>query len=747
MVLDPKQSRNNSRISVTRSQSRFSRNSRISLSQSVHQDHEAIEEDIKAKIQGEQLSYVPQEQKRLTKQTAKRNTTKEITNEDLEAQDYEKKALANHLRSIAPFNGRWNVTKTINEGTFGVVFAVQDIVTGVEGVIKVAKSYGNSSAKWEAFILEKMTKNNETASVVRILDKGMLADQNDAGMEFMVLEKMAIPIMEYIDKFEGKERMLHVTYILLDMLKGINDMHCEGLLHRDLKPDNMGIMSKKQPFAILFDLGMVRMFTGNQGENRIPRSSASFRGTPEWASGHACKNREQSWLDDLIGWMYVAVELYDDTKNPQQPLPWTSRNTTRGIRFLKTAFCPARLLFKRCPHEFFAINAYLMTAYPFSPPDYPYLVAKLNEIIERLQNELGGPEKYNRYTRVGNPEKEKEKKRDDGETQTKDDRTKEEKTKEEKTKEEKTKEEKSTDDKPKKKRSKKNRSKEKQVTEGRKSQEKTKAEQTRQEKAKGSKPKEEQTSQGNSKEEKTKQERTKEDKPKEARTSQEKTKQERTRQEKTKAERTRQEKTKKEKNTEDKPKEERTRKDRTREEQVTDNRTKEERTKAERTSQEKTKQERTRQEKTKKDKNKEDKPKEERTKKDRTEQVTDNWTKEEKPKEERKSQKKTKTERTRQEKTKKERTNEDKQEPTQRYRTKEEKTNAERTRQEKPKEDKQDRTRKDMPKEEQPRQSKTKTARTKEERTRKEPPTEAAQTARQPTRMFTSSKTRTARKK
>lgn len=54
------------------------------------------------------------------------------------------------------------VIETINQGTYGVVFSVQDVVTKVFGVIKVAKSLandsGNASAEWEGFILETMFK-------------------------------------------------------------------------------------------------------------------------------------------------------------------------------------------------------------------------------------------------------------------------------------------------------------------------------------------------------------------------------------------------------------------------------------------------------------------------------------------------------------------------------------------------------------------------------------------------------------
>lgn len=97
----------------------------------------------------------------------------------------------------------------------------------------------------------------------------MLADQNGEGMEFMVLEKAEIPVMDYVKEVKGLERKWRVANVMLQMLKGIYDMHAQGLLHRDLKPDNMGILAKKQPIVVLFDLGMVRMYTGFFGEVRV----------------------------------------------------------------------------------------------------------------------------------------------------------------------------------------------------------------------------------------------------------------------------------------------------------------------------------------------------------------------------------------------------------------------------------------------------------------------------------------------
>ncbi|KAI6173877.1 Protein kinase domain-containing protein [Aphelenchoides besseyi] len=343
-----------------------------------------------------EMSCVQDEMKR--KRTGAGDTIPPPNKQELEEEDVQAgHDLAKHLISISPFNKRWQVKRTINEGTFGVVFEVRDIETNVNGVIKVAKSNVDCNG-WEAFILEKQQRANPSSSVVRILDKGVLADQNGQGLEFICLEKAEIQVMDYLNqvtqsdgnkcndsKFTGVERRLHVTYVLLDMLKGIHDLHMQGLLHRDSKPDNMGIYSEKQPMAVLFDLGLARMYTGYFGEIRLPRSTVSFRGTPEWASGHAQKGREQGRIDDLIAWMYVGIELYDESKNPMQPLPWTGRENTEVLRYLKSMYAPARLLFRHTPRQFFAINSYLMTANRFEAPDYRFLAKLIERAIDELQ--------------------------------------------------------------------------------------------------------------------------------------------------------------------------------------------------------------------------------------------------------------------------------------------------------------------------------------------------------------------------
>lgn len=60
------------------------------------------------------------------------------------------------------------------------------------------------------FIIKSFIFQNNDASVVRILDRGMLADQDGNGMEFVVLEKAQMNLRDWLEDPVVKRRQLKV---------------------------------------------------------------------------------------------------------------------------------------------------------------------------------------------------------------------------------------------------------------------------------------------------------------------------------------------------------------------------------------------------------------------------------------------------------------------------------------------------------------------------------------------------------
>ncbi|KHN83851.1 Cell division control protein 2 -like protein D [Toxocara canis] len=378
-----------------------------SLTKSERQMRQVLNQ--KRKMATEELSCIRPEQRRTTAKLSisapidmgfadKDKLTSTALSDGGTSHVDEKHALAEHLRSIAPFNKRWQVTETINEGTYGVVFAVRDVETGVRGVIKVAKSVGddagNQTAEWEAFILEKIYKQNPHASVVRLLDKGVLADQNGDAMQFMVLEKAEIGLLDYLNEFTGTERKLKVTQVSLQLLKGLYDMHREGLLHRDVKPDNMGILSREQPYVILFDLGMTRMYTDEVGQvvfhaHRV-HSEALLSGRVDGRRKVESRIASMTSSDGFMSAANYSTRrefLYSHYRGPTDAA--ISILICRQIlALLKTNHSAAYILLSRAPRQYYTINTYLTTANRNMVPDYRFIADNLREAVAELELQM-----------------------------------------------------------------------------------------------------------------------------------------------------------------------------------------------------------------------------------------------------------------------------------------------------------------------------------------------------------------------
>ncbi|KAL3094757.1 hypothetical protein niasHS_006052 [Heterodera schachtii] len=304
------------------------------------------------------------------------------------------KELESFLVSLSPFNKKWEVERTLSSGAYGVVFLCNDPLEDIKGVVKVARAEsGSETAEWEAAVMDKVTKNahGKSINIVKLLDKGVLVAPDNSRLNFMVLEFCELQVKKYIgSRPAGPPRRARVCQVLLGALKAIYDMHNQGLLHRDLKPENMGILSRADPVTVLYDLGMSRMFTNQLGQVRDPRTVVPFKGTVEWASGHAVKGREQTRWDDLIAWLYIAVELFDPDINTESPYPWDNHriNNTKAVRYLKSSYSPAKILLKNCPRQFYSIHTYLYCGNRLLVPDYAFLADKVGQAMEEIQEQI-----------------------------------------------------------------------------------------------------------------------------------------------------------------------------------------------------------------------------------------------------------------------------------------------------------------------------------------------------------------------
>lgn len=65
------------------------------------------------------------------------------------------------------------------------------------------------------------------------------------------------------------------------MLRGIEEIHSVGFLHRDVKPSNFCVgIGAKRSNVYLLDFGLAREWCDPSGRVRKPRNKIAFRGTP-----------------------------------------------------------------------------------------------------------------------------------------------------------------------------------------------------------------------------------------------------------------------------------------------------------------------------------------------------------------------------------------------------------------------------------------------------------------------------------
>lgn len=242
---------------------------------------------------------------------------------------------------------QYRVDAKLGEGGMGSVYRAQDVNLHRPVAMKVM--HGQLARRQEfqqRFMQEaRAAARLDHASIVKIFDFG--ASQ---GLLYMVMEFIAGgSLAGYIRQLQQRQQVLHLDetlFLLAQVADALGYAHRQGVIHRDVKPDNIMLKKLDQPDrpddpplrAVMTDFGLAKLLEGG-----IQTRTGSFMGTlaymsPEQALGKDLDGRSDIYSLGVILYQLATGRLPFEIKTPtdavmkhMQEEPRPPREITPGI--------------------------------------------------------------------------------------------------------------------------------------------------------------------------------------------------------------------------------------------------------------------------------------------------------------------------------------------------------------------------------------------------------------------------------
>lgn len=203
--------------------------------------------------------------------------------------------------------GRYQLTSEIARGGVGTVWRATDLVMKREVAVKELRLPSDLSRSERESLVQRTTREARVAgrlihpSLVTVLD---VVDEDER--PWIVMELLEASTLEEIIQVGGPLPYQRVAEIGLQLIDALKVAHGEGIVHRDVKPDN--VMISEAGRVVLTDFGLAAW----NGESALS-SSGRIIGSPAYIPPERAKAGPvgpESDLWSLGATLYAAVEGY-----------------------------------------------------------------------------------------------------------------------------------------------------------------------------------------------------------------------------------------------------------------------------------------------------------------------------------------------------------------------------------------------------------------------------------------------------
>lgn len=199
-------------------------------------------------------------------------------------------------------NNRYRIKDIIGTGGMSIVYDGYDTVLNREVAIKILKdSYLDGEKFLNKLKMEAVTSASiSDDNIVSIYDVGT-TEIDGRTIEYIVMEKINGRTLKQILNDEGPLENEKILNYALQITKALQTAHIEGIIHRDIKPQNILITNSDKVKVV--DFGIARV----SGEATITYTS-SILGTVHYISPEQAKGQPLDSRSDLYS---LGVVLYE----------------------------------------------------------------------------------------------------------------------------------------------------------------------------------------------------------------------------------------------------------------------------------------------------------------------------------------------------------------------------------------------------------------------------------------------------
>ena len=197
---------------------------------------------------------------------------------------------------------KFKLTACIGIGGSGAVYRADQIALGRTVAVKILNEDLSADARMiKRFRDEAMSASRlNHPNCVSIIDYGQSSD----GLLYLAMEYVKGPTLTQLLVTQNPLAVDRVIDIVMQALAGIEEAHLAGVVHADLKADNIIVDQRRAGIDVvkIVDFGIARLVTGARDEDR------SISGTPEYMAPEVISGAPPSFASDVYA---VGIILYE----------------------------------------------------------------------------------------------------------------------------------------------------------------------------------------------------------------------------------------------------------------------------------------------------------------------------------------------------------------------------------------------------------------------------------------------------